>query len=417
MPLIPLNYIIMWDGTHASIPSGWSRETTLDDTFIKGTADAVNPDVTGGAATHTHTTDASHTHTLASHSHTGTTNYVEAAMGGGGSYQNNTAHSHTYTTGAQSATSGTGTPSWDSPSSEPAHFEPIYIKSDGTPNGFPQDSQVLANDSTLPPGWIQHVASKGVFLKGASTASGNGGGTGGGSHTHTGTSHNHTFPTHLHGTATTSIHNVFAQWIDWGWQHAVKTRFHTATPATDGNGTAGNTAPTNDSEANEPAYFTLWMLDNTSAGTNYLENVIVMYLGTIASVDAAWRICDGTNDTPDLRDEFIKIATNSGDIGDTGGAQGHTHTGGSHTHTSTGHTHSVSIDTGSGREDGSFGSSVVTGDHDHTSSASDSTDPGLSGTTMTTDSTTDTQPPFRTVLYLMSPEIPPTNAPFFGMAF
>lgn len=32
---------------------------------------------------------------------------------------------------------------------------------------------------------------------------------------------------------------------------------------------------------------------------------IVMWSGTIASIPSGWRICDGTNSTPDLRDKFV----------------------------------------------------------------------------------------------------------------
>ena len=53
--------IFIWTGTNASIPTGWSRVTSMDDKYLKGTANGVNPNVDGGATTHTHT---SPTHTI-----------------------------------------------------------------------------------------------------------------------------------------------------------------------------------------------------------------------------------------------------------------------------------------------------------------------------------------------------------------
>ncbi|AFH14478.1 tail collar fiber protein [Vibrio phage VvAW1] len=45
---------------------------------------------------------------------------------------------------------------------------------------------------------------------------------------------------------------------------------------------------------------------------------IIMWSG--ASVPAGWALCDGQNDTPDLRDKFIRGAGGALNIGDTGGS-------------------------------------------------------------------------------------------------
>jgi len=79
----------MWPGTNASIPAGWTRTTNMDSRYPKGTAAAVNPDVTGGAATHTHT-DPGHTHTITAHTHTASTATLgpQDTVGATGSYFN-----------------------------------------------------------------------------------------------------------------------------------------------------------------------------------------------------------------------------------------------------------------------------------------------------------------------------------------
>jgi len=90
------------------------------------------------------------------------------------------------------------------------------------------------------------------------------------------------------------------------------------------------------------------------------RGVIWMWNSTAASIPAGFQLCDGTNNTPDLRDRFIVGAGNLYAFGANGGAAtttlslgnmpSHTHTAnsaftgtalGSHTHTITdpGHTH------------------------------------------------------------------------------
>jgi len=53
---LPEQIIALWGGSNASIPSGWSRFTSMDGYFLKGAnADGESNVTTGGAATHTHT--------------------------------------------------------------------------------------------------------------------------------------------------------------------------------------------------------------------------------------------------------------------------------------------------------------------------------------------------------------------------
>lgn len=80
---------------------------------------------------------------------------------------------------------------------------------------------------------------------------------------------------------------------------------------------------------------------------------IIMWSGTLATIPSGWALCDGTNETPDLRDKFIYGWSEGVDPGGTGGTSSHLHTqgntgsGGSHSHSqgSTGwvgdHSHSL----------------------------------------------------------------------------
>lgn len=74
-----------------------------------------------------------------------------------------------------------------------------------------------------------------------------------------------------------------------------------------------------------------------ASSENVPSGLIAMWSGVLADVPSGWKICDGTNDTPDLRDKFI-LATSAGENpGATGGSLEHIHTGttsvaGSHDH-------------------------------------------------------------------------------------
>ena len=83
---------------------------------------------------------------------------------------------------------------------------------------------------------------------------------------------------------------------------------------------------------------------------------IIMWSGTIAAAEALtnWRICDGQNGTPDLRDKFVlgvgsSVAGSTANKGDTGGSNSITLAEGQmpeHNHdiTDPGHNHGVSND-------------------------------------------------------------------------
>lgn len=64
--------------------------------------------------------------------------------------------------------------------------------------------------------------------------------------------------------------------------------------------------------------------------------VITAWAGGLGNIPPNWFLCDGTNGTPDLRDEFIPGAGALFAVGDERGLVSH-----QHDFTSDGHTHSV----------------------------------------------------------------------------
>lgn len=58
--------------------------------------------------------------------------------------------------------------------------------------------------------------------------------------------------------------------------------------------------------------------------TGVVRGIIVMWSGKIANIPTGWHLCDGDEDTPDLRDKFILGVSAEEEPGGTGGAHSRT---------------------------------------------------------------------------------------------
>lgn len=102
-------------------------------------------------------------------------------------------------------------------------------------------------------------------------------------------------------------------------------------------------APTAAAGTNTTQIATTEFVNTTANATAYSmihsvvpRGVILMWSGAIVNIPSGWSICDGTNDTPDLRSRFIVGAGSSytvGNIGGTGNVTVSTAPAGSHSHT------------------------------------------------------------------------------------
>lgn len=71
---------------------------------------------------------------------------------------------------------------------------------------------------------------------------------------------------------------------------------------------------------------------------------IIMWFGASVSIPAGWKLCNGANGTPDLRDKFIVGAGSAYALSATGGAtSGATSSNGAHTHTTDTPAHALDI--------------------------------------------------------------------------
>lgn len=358
--MISPNVILIWGGSNASIPAGWVRVTALDSKFPKAWG-AENPNVTGGNATHSHTSNA-HTHTMASHSHlvgTGTAVLGDERGNNGGSSSPSVFHTHPGNVAGVTSGSISNAVTYASVNALPPYYEVIFIKP-SILRPIPDNVIVLWNSANLPGGFkITNGADETIdlrnkYLRGASTDAD--AGTIGGSlnHSHV-VNHNHTTVSHGH-----SAQSGNATPMDMGTGSG---------PGTDIAGQhkhsvvlPGVTSPTNSyvgsagiADDVEPAYHKLLAIQNKE-GENMQARfgMIGLWLGTVTTIPIGWVLCDGENATPDLRNKYIKIANTAGEIGNEGGSNTHVHAASnSHTHTATGtHTHS------SGGYTGWFGSNA-----------------------------------------------------------
>jgi hypothetical protein len=85
--------------------------------------------------------------------------------------------------------------------------------------------------------------------------------------------------------------------------------------------------------AQEPPYRLLQLIQNRSGASETPNAIIGMWDGTLAAANAVadWFVCDGTDDTPDMRGYYPKAGT-SANVGTTGGQIGHGHSAAGHHH-------------------------------------------------------------------------------------
>jgi hypothetical protein len=425
MANIPEGVIVMWPGSLASKPAGWDVVTSFYSRFPKGTAASTNPGATtGGSASHTHTAD-THSHTGPNHNHDWVlpaSTYpgvgVEVTIPGQTKLWTLSINHHhgTSTTSSVTATSSAAVAgSWNTISPEVPFYDMIKIESDGTPEGFPDDSVVLYNSGSAPTDWAQHAASVGDYPS-TPAACGSGGANGGGAHAHSPTaSHGHAAgATHDHGTATSNSECEPNPIVDGVCGNCyTKYRYHTH-PSVFTVGAAGaaqcQTSPGTGSVSYEPTYRKYLGIQNTSGTDNWLEDAICMWLGNLDAIPDGWTL------VTDMIGKFARFAASGGgDNNQTCGTCGHVHgTAATHTHAAASHTHAFAA-TPNGYTDNATNVGTQMNynfwyyfmrSHPHGGgTSSGDTDPyGAAAQDSNTNS--DTQPLFKTVAFIRAPEEP-----------
>lgn len=404
--MINPDIILAFDGNHADIPSGFSRETALDGKFPKGWG-TENPNITGGNATHTHTSP-SHSHNISNHSHsiqtTDDKHETSAETGACNVHCElyNGTHHHTGTISTLDSVSvSSATVTYSAQSNNPPYYDVIFIKSNGY--NFIPDKGIVLSNATTREGLTFHTASADKFLRGADTEQ-NAGSTGGSvtnshsiNHTHS-TSHKHIGRT---GTPNTGGGPYNAEGTGTpkgqGMAHTHNVVLNAKSLTSSDNSSIGD-----QSETVQPAFRTLNAFLNDS-GNSVLpkKGDIALFLGSVDNIPVGWKLCNGDDGTPDMRDRFLKIPA-SASSSTTGGSNTHTHAAQSHTHNLASHNHTGYIPASSDYHN-SGGSGhhywVQNVSNAHTLAAVSSSSATLTSSNTTADSA-DNQPEYRTVVYI-----------------
>jgi hypothetical protein len=409
--MIAQGIIFIWAGTIATIPSGWQRVTTLDGRHIKATSAGVNPNVTGGSNTHSHTTPA-HNHTMVNHTHSGQSTRDSDFETHGGADHNvaRDSHYHDYTSDATQGGSLSDAITYASTNHEPPYYSPVFIEPISPQVSFSNGIIALWSSTTAPSGFTFCDGGGGTpdlrnkYLKGAATGA-DAGATGGSlthghtlDHTHSGVTHTHT------GTSGWDSDQSERQKDTWaGGGPACDHHTHTFT--LNANSAEGSSAYSGSMTSGtvEPSYKKLAPVKNTSGGARQVIGMIGLWLGSLSSIPRGWFLCDGSRGTPDMRGYFLKCANTLAEVGTIGGANTHTHdSSNSHTHSATGsHTHP----SGSFSEMAATGTTVGSPDgvarsHSHTmSTCGNNTSSWNSATLMAYSSSN--EPAFTTVAFIM----------------
>ena len=389
---IPADLILAWPGTVGTIPSGWTRVTSMDARYPRGANTTAAPTATGGTSSHSHTTP-SHGHTIGAHAHsvggstgTSSSSTTSARFNGASQPQADQPHSHTRpsATGSHAGgSSGTAAPGSNSANNIPPTRDVIWVESDGSQANYPVGILGWATESVS--GWTDDASSSGRFLKGAATAGNGGTNSGAATHTHTVNAHTHTGFSHDHAIGATSLSNPASSveagfgsssppWLPRHTHPMDVVAASTGSLTSAGGGTTG-------SGTLEPPNRRLRVLRNTGGGTQ--TRIIGLYLGAVADLDPLLTLCDGNNGTPDMRTWFARDK-GSDSVNSTGGSSTHTHSVPTHTHSIASHVHDTNVGvsaTGSFEAPsfGDLGSSPTTG-HTHTSGNTAAATPARSST-------------------------------------
>lgn len=126
------------------------------------------------------------------------------------------------------------------------------------------------------------------------------------------------------------------------------------------------------------------------------SGAILLWSGSVASIPTGFVICDGTNNTPDLRNSFVIGAGDTYAVDATGGSADAVVVSHTHTLTDPGHNHSVP---NSGSQNNSFDSGTTVGND--TTGTSGTATTGISIDSAGESGTNKNLPPYYALAYIM----------------
>lgn len=401
--MLPPNSIIPYDSTHASIPTGFTRDARFDDRFVKGAKTALAS--FGGTSTHTHSS-AAHSHTMVSHTHTMKL-YAYSGPGedaAGGSNGTDTGHSHwgdtPKTSTAMSGGTLSNTVTYPASSSLPAYYSFIFIKANSYIS-FPTNGIILTSAATRTNASF-HAASASKHMRGASSNAD--AGTTGGTDTHThDVSHTHTGVVHSHtGTSEVDSSNINLN-LSSGNKHATGNHSHTL--YWENYTLTGSAATLTSSSGSSIPLSKNVNLFKVTTPTLPIPGDIVLTIDE--TVPLGWITCDGNNGTPNLDGYYLRNKASAGAGVTESGANTHTHAANnSHSHGTAAHTHTASTSNFAGNGETGVSSSAASQSHSHQTKDSSSNTASWNSTQVSASSEENQEPPYikvQFIQYLYSP--------------
>jgi hypothetical protein len=277
---IPVGALIMYSGASDPGLAGWTRYTAADGKFIKGTATQSEIGTVTANNNATLTTGSTSTGTAGYHSFPSTTTKEYGVA----NPQNTTVFTYQLGAGDHAHTLffslGSGN------DLNPASTDYILLQATETKRYFPanavlsKSTQITGSTQQLATGDFRYIRGGSTYANTAATTRTISGSTDSqGTHSHGPSSYiGSTF-----ATGTSGLANIAENSIS-GLGHS-----HTISGTVSGSRLIGN-------------ILKLWKLSTQIAAE---DNIIIMYTGTIANLPSYWKVCDGTNGTPNMAGLFL----------------------------------------------------------------------------------------------------------------
>lgn len=224
--------------------------------------------------------------------------------------------------------------------------------------------------SQLPADWEIDTYAFDTFVLGTNTGQASNTKAGANSHKHTFSLKTGSVPNHTHGASSGSLggtsNNV--DFYPYG-DYAVAGGGHGHSGDSGATGPSGGHDHTMNDTATTPVYppYNRLYLIRATAIAACPVGGIIMWNDNAADLPDGFAVCDGTNNTPDLRDQFIYIVNSDANLGSRGGTATHTH-GNQNTQAAGGHRHDGTLHSGNAptATDGSGSQGVeVSTSHNH----------------------------------------------------
>ena len=205
---------------------------------------------------------------------------------------------------------------------------------------LPEDAIILSYNTTIPTGFEKYAESADALILGALSGAMSEVLAGGVTHYHTNpntntkAAHTHSFSGNSGAAAYFTAYLQAVGSVSAAYQH-----WHSVSGTSNSKGSHSHNVNISAVGSSLPPYHRLYYIRSTGGVLALPIGSIIMLAVDPSILGDDWQICDGTNETPDLRGVYIYGADEDGDVDDTGGVSSHLHTNpnvdsaGSHSHT------------------------------------------------------------------------------------